>query len=37
LPIGLMLTGRWWEEGLVLRAAHAYQEATDWHRRRPSL
>jgi aspartyl-tRNA(Asn)/glutamyl-tRNA(Gln) amidotransferase subunit A len=37
LPIGLQLSGRWWEEGLVLRAAHAYQHATDWHRRRPPL
>lgn len=37
LPIGLMIAGRWWEEGLVLRAGHAYQQATDWHRRRPPL
>jgi len=37
LAIGLQLSGRWWEEGLVLRAAHAYQGATDWHRRRPPL
>jgi len=37
LPIGLQMAGRWWEEGLVLRAAHAYQQATDWHRRRPPL
>ncbi|HEX5141094.1 MAG TPA: amidase [Dehalococcoidia bacterium] len=37
LPVGLQIAGRWWEEGLVLRAAHAYQGVTDWHRRRPSL
>ena len=37
LPIGLQLSGRWWEEGLVLRAAHAYQGVTDWHRKRPPL
>jgi aspartyl-tRNA(Asn)/glutamyl-tRNA(Gln) amidotransferase subunit A len=37
LPIGLQLSGRWWEESLVLRAAHAYQQATDWHKRRPPL
>ena len=37
LPIGMMLTGRPWEEALVLRAAHAYQEATDWHTRRPPV
>ncbi len=37
LPIGLQLVGRWWEEGTVLRAAHAYQRATDWHTRAPPL
>ncbi len=37
LPIGMMLVGRWWEEGTLLRAAHAYQQATDWHLRRPPL
>ncbi len=37
LPIGLMLTGRPWEEALVLRAAHTYQGATDWHARRPPV
>jgi Asp-tRNA(Asn)/Glu-tRNA(Gln) amidotransferase A subunit family amidase len=37
LPIGLQLTGRDWEEALVLRAAHAYQQATDWHLRLPPL
>lgn len=37
LPIGLQLVGRWFEEGTVLRAAHAYQHATDWHKRAPEL
>jgi aspartyl-tRNA(Asn)/glutamyl-tRNA(Gln) amidotransferase subunit A len=37
LPIGLQLSGRWWEEGLVLRTAHAYQQVTDWHRHVPPL
>jgi aspartyl-tRNA(Asn)/glutamyl-tRNA(Gln) amidotransferase subunit A len=37
LPIGVQLSGRWWEEGLVLRAAHAFQQVTDWHKRRPVL
>jgi aspartyl-tRNA(Asn)/glutamyl-tRNA(Gln) amidotransferase subunit A len=35
MAIGLQLTGPWWAEGTVLRAAHAYQQATDWHKRRP--
>jgi aspartyl-tRNA(Asn)/glutamyl-tRNA(Gln) amidotransferase subunit A len=37
LPIGVQLAGRWWEEGLVLRAAHAYQQVTYWHKRHPAL
>ncbi|MEX0801032.1 MAG: amidase [Dehalococcoidia bacterium] len=37
LPIGLQIAGRWWEEGTVLRAANAYQHATDWHTRTPPL
>ena len=37
LPIGLQLIGRAFDEATVLRAAHAYERATDWHTRRPSL
>ena len=37
LPIGLQLSGRWFGEATVLRAAHAYESATDWHTRRPPL
>lgn len=37
LPIGLMLSGRAFDERGVLRAADAYQRATDWHLRRPAL
>ncbi|GBD10869.1 Glutamyl-tRNA(Gln) amidotransferase subunit A [bacterium HR23] len=37
LPIGLQVMGRWWEEALVLKVAHAYQQATDWHKRHPAL
>jgi amidase len=37
LPIGFQLVGRHMEEALVLRAGHAFQEATDWHRRRPAV
>ncbi len=36
LPFGLMLTGRPFEEELVLAAAHAYEQATPWHTRRPA-
>jgi len=37
LPVGLQLAGRAFEEGTVLRAAQAYEQATDWHRRKPPL
>ena len=36
LPIGFQLAASPMCEPLLLRAGHAFQEATDWHRRRPS-
>ncbi|MFQ5745077.1 MAG: amidase [Acidobacteriota bacterium] len=36
LPIGLQIVGRPFEEAAVLCAGHAYQQATDWHHRRPT-
>ena len=35
LPIGLQIAGRAFDEATVLRAGHAYQQATDWHTWRP--
>ncbi len=37
LPIGFQIAGRPFEEATVTRAAHAYQTATDWHTRRPTV
>jgi aspartyl-tRNA(Asn)/glutamyl-tRNA(Gln) amidotransferase subunit A len=37
LPIGLQLQGPLLEESRLLRAAHWYQQHTDWHTRRPQL
>ena len=35
MPVGLQLIGNYFQEGELLRAAHAFQQATDWHRRAP--
>lgn len=35
LPIGLQLIGRAFEEETLLRAAHAYEQATQWHLKKP--
>ncbi|WP_431800878.1 Asp-tRNA(Asn)/Glu-tRNA(Gln) amidotransferase subunit GatA [Halobacillus andaensis] len=37
LPIGLQIIGRHFDESSVYRAAHAYEQATDFHKQRPSL
>jgi aspartyl-tRNA(Asn)/glutamyl-tRNA(Gln) amidotransferase subunit A len=35
LPMGMQLVGRPFAESSLLAAGHAYQRATDWHRRAP--
>ncbi len=37
LPLSLQLVGRPFDEVSVLRAAHAYEKATNWRSRRPDL
>jgi aspartyl-tRNA(Asn)/glutamyl-tRNA(Gln) amidotransferase subunit A len=37
LPVGLALVGSRLGEATVLRVAHTFQQATDWHERRPAL
>ena len=37
LPLGLQIAGRPFDETTVLRAAHAYEQATPWKDRRPEL
>jgi aspartyl-tRNA(Asn)/glutamyl-tRNA(Gln) amidotransferase subunit A len=37
LPIGMQLIGAWFADQTVLNLAAAYQDATDWHTKRPSL
>ena len=37
LPISLQIAGRPFDEATVMRIAHAYEQATPWHDRRPSI
>jgi aspartyl-tRNA(Asn)/glutamyl-tRNA(Gln) amidotransferase subunit A len=37
LPIGMQISGPPFAEPAVLALAHAYEQATEWHRRRPQL
>ena len=37
LPVGLQIIGKAFDEATILSLGHAYQEATDWHKRRPPL
>ena len=36
MPVGLQLIGNYFQEGTLLHAAHAFQQATDWHARKPA-
>ena len=36
MPVGLQLIANYFEEGRLLHAAHAFQQATDWHARLPA-
>lgn len=37
LPVGLQLIGRPFDEATVLKLGHAYEQATEWHKKRPAL
>jgi len=37
MPVSLQISGRAFDEAGVLKVGHAYQQVTDWHRRRPAL
>ena len=37
LPIGIQLLAAPFKEDVLLRVAHAYEQATEWHKRKPSL
>lgn len=37
LPLGIQFCARHFDEAMLFRVGHAYQMATDWHKRRPPL
>jgi aspartyl-tRNA(Asn)/glutamyl-tRNA(Gln) amidotransferase subunit A len=37
LPIGLQIIGKHFDEKTILRAAYNYEQATEWHKRKPNL
>ena len=37
LPIGLQIIGKPFGEEAILKVAHAYEQATEWHKRKPKL
>jgi aspartyl-tRNA(Asn)/glutamyl-tRNA(Gln) amidotransferase subunit A len=37
LPIGMQLIGRAFEEDVILRAAHAYEQTTSWRMKKPAI
>jgi aspartyl-tRNA(Asn)/glutamyl-tRNA(Gln) amidotransferase subunit A len=37
LPLGVQIVGRPFDDARVLKVGHAYQCATDWHKRHPKL
>ena len=36
-PVGLQIIGNYFDEARILNIAHQYQQATDWHTRKPTL
>jgi aspartyl-tRNA(Asn)/glutamyl-tRNA(Gln) amidotransferase subunit A len=37
LPVGMQLMGKMFDETRLLNMAHAYQQVTDWHRKKPEI
>ena len=35
MPVGLQIIGNYFDEGRMLKAAHRYQQVTDWHQQTP--
>ena len=37
LPVGLQLIGKPHDEATLVRVAHAYEQVTEWHKRKPAM
>jgi aspartyl-tRNA(Asn)/glutamyl-tRNA(Gln) amidotransferase subunit A len=37
LPVGLQIIGKHFDEETILKVAYAYEQSTDWHKRKPDL
>ena len=37
LPIGMQIIGKHFDESTILNIAYAYEQSTDWHKRKPNL
>ena len=37
VPVGMQVIGKHFDEATILRVAHAYEQATEWHKKRPGI
>ena len=37
LPIGMQIIGKRFDESTILSIAHAYEQQSDWHKKKPRL
>ena len=37
LPVGFQISGRLFEDDLVMKVGHAYEQATEWHKIHPKI
>jgi aspartyl-tRNA(Asn)/glutamyl-tRNA(Gln) amidotransferase subunit A len=37
MPIGMQIIGKHFDEATILRAAHHYEQATEWHKKKPKI
>jgi aspartyl-tRNA(Asn)/glutamyl-tRNA(Gln) amidotransferase subunit A len=37
MPIGMQIIGKDFDESTILQVAHRYEQATDWHNKRPTM